>query len=623
MKSKFMKVCALVMAAALGTALLAGCAPKQEAAPTATETPAPEGTEAPETTPEQEAENNDKFDVVVIGAGGAGMTAALQAVQNGDKNVVILEKMSVTGGNTTRSTGGLNAAATSLQKEKGIEDSVDLMIEDTIKGGKERNDRELVRVLAENSAAAVDWVNSIGGDLTDVGRMAGASVDRCHRPSGGAAVGPMLVSTLNSALAEYDIPVRLETTATEILVDETGAVKGVRAKDADGEYVIDCTAVIVATGGFGANSEMVVQYNPNLAGFITTNHPGATGDGIVMAIAAGAATVDMDQIQTHPTVEPTSATMYTEAVRGNGAILVNAEGKRFVSELETRDVVSAAILEQTDDFCWLVFDETVRQSLKAIEGYINAGILVEADSVEELAEKIGADPAVLKETIDTYNGYVASGVDEEFGRADMKVSLETPKFYAGKCAPAVHHTMGGLKIDTSACVLNEQGEAIPGLFAAGEVTGGVHGANRLGGNAVADIVVFGRVAADSATAYVQEKTGFTERTAVEKMPVEEEAPAVPSVQGNFTDGTYTGTGKGMGGDLTVTVVVENGSITSITVDTHNETPGISDPALERVPAAIIAAQSVDVDTVSGATMTSNGIMTAVKDALAEDLADAA
>ncbi len=612
MKNKLQKVTSLMLTVAMGAMFMAGCSSNQTPEATPTATPVPTESAAPQETPVQSA--NDRFDVVVIGAGGAGMTAAIQAAQNGDKNVVVLEKMSVTGGNTTRSTGGLNAAATALQAERGIDDSVELMIEDTMKGGKEVNNPDLVRVLAENSASAVEWVNSIGGDLTDVGRMAGASVDRCHRPAGGAAVGPMLVTTLNSALKENDIPVRLETTAKEILVDETGAVCGVKVADASGEYTIDCTAVIVATGGFGANSEMVVQYNPKLAGFITTNHPGATGDGITMATAVGAATVDMDQIQTHPTVEPTSATMYTEAVRGNGAILVNKEGKRFINELETRDVVSAAILEQPEAYCYLLFDETVRQSLKAIEGYISSGIIVEGDSVEDLAAKLEMDPAVLQATLDTYNGYVASGTDADFGRTDMKVSLETPKFYAGKCAPAVHHTMGGLKIDTSAQVLNEQGSPIAGLYAAGEVTGGVHGANRLGGNAVADIVVFGRVAANSATAYVQEKTGFTERTAVEK--TEGDTGAVtPEVAGNFKDGVYTGTGNGMGGEIKLTVTVTGGSIVDITLDSHNETPGISDPAIEKVPAEIIRTQSVDVDTVSGATMTSNGIITAVTAAI--------
>ena len=279
-------------------------------------------------------------DIVVIGAGGAGMSAAIEAAQKGATNVVILEKMPFTGGNTVRATGGLNASETQYQKRDGIEDSNDLFYEDTMKGGKNLNDPELVRTLVQNSAAAVDWVNEIGGDLSVVAQFGGASVKRIHRPSDTSAVGPMLVKTLNAKLDELGIPVLLETKATKIIADKDGKITGVEAEDENGEFVINTKAVILATGGFGANPDMVVKYAPQLAGFITTNHSGATGDGIEMALELGAGLTDIEQIQTHPTVNPNTATMYTEGVRGNGAILVNDDGNRFVNELETRDVVS-------------------------------------------------------------------------------------------------------------------------------------------------------------------------------------------------------------------------------------------------------------------------------------------
>ncbi len=595
---KFMRSAMALSLAAAMVLTAAGCSKKEE---------------KPAETPQQtEQTQNEKFDIVVIGGGGAGLTAAIQASQNGAKNVVVLEKMAQTGGNTVRSTGGLNAAGTQQQKDNGIEDSAELMIEDTMKGGKEVNDPELVKAMAENSAAAVDWVNSIGGDLSVVGRLAGASVDRAHKPEGGAAVGPMLMKTLNAAVEEAGIPVMLDTKAEEILLDESGAVKGVKATTKDGEITIDCTAVIIATGGFGANSELVVKYNPALEGFATTNHAGATGDGIVMAEAAGAGLVDIDQIQIHPTVEPTTTTMYTEAVRGNGAILVNKEGKRFINELETRDVVSAAILEQTDKVCYLVFDQKVRDGLSAIESYISKGIITEADSIEELAEKLSIDSAALKETMDAYAGFAQSGTDTEFGREDMKETLQTPKYYAGLCAPAVHHTMGGIKINTASEVLKEDGTVIPGLYAAGEVTGGIHGANRLGGNAVTDIVVFGRIAADSACGYVEEKTGFTELT---YKASEAEENVAPEVEGGYKDGVYEGTGKGNGGDIKVEVTVEGGNIVSISLTEHSETEGIYEAAEKGVIEEIIKTQSTEVDAVSGATVTSNGIMEAVADAV--------
>lgn len=504
------KLAAFTLAATMVLSM-AACSKKAEAPvdTTAATTTAAEETTVAET--EAPATENQQADIVVIGAGGAGMTAAIQAVQDGATDVVVLEKMPITGGNTTRSTGGLNAAATKYQEADGIEDSVDLFVEDTMKGGKEINNKELVTVMAENSADAVDWVNEIGGDLSVVGMFGGASVKRIHRPSDTSAVGPMLVKTLNAKMAELNIPVLLETTAQKILVDADGKVSGVTAVDKDGkEMTIDCTAVVLATGGFGANMEMVVKNKADLDGFGTTNHAGATGDGITMAVEDGAALVDMEQIQTHPTVNPDTQTMYTEGVRGNGAILVNKEGKRFVNELETRDVVSAAILEQTDKQCYMVFDQAVRDSLSAIESYVKAGIVFEADTPEALGEEIGVDGAALAETLKTYAGYQASGTDTEFGRESMELPLDQPKFYAALCAPAVHHTMGGVVINTATEVLKEDGTAIPGLFAAGEVTGGVHGANRLGGNAVTDIVVFGRIAGTAAEKYVVDNGGNTE-----------------------------------------------------------------------------------------------------------------
>ncbi len=609
---------ALTAAMALSLAACGGqAADATTAAETTTEAASQEETTAQETTEEEtqaeEPADNQQADIVVIGAGGAGMTAAIQAVQDGATDVVILEKMPVTGGNTTRSTGGLNAAGTSYQEADGVEDSVELFVEDTMKGGKELNDKELVTVMAENSAGAVDWVNEIGGDLSVVGMFGGASVKRIHRPTDTSAVGPMLVKALNAKTEELGIPVLLETTAEKILVDDSGKVCGVTGTDKDGqEFTIDCTAVVLATGGFGANSDMVVEYKPDLAGFCTTNHAGATGDGIAMAKELGAAFVDMEQIQTHPTVNPDTQTMYTEGVRGNGAILVNKEGKRFCNELETRDVVSAAILEQTDGECYLVFDQAVRESLAAIESYIKAGIVTEADTPEALGEAIGIDGAALAETLKTYAGYKAAGKDEDFGRESMELALDRPKYYAALCAPAIHHTMGGVKINTKTEVLKEDGTAIPGLFAAGEVTGGVHGANRLGGNAVTDIVVFGRIAGTAAEDYVAANGGHTEAEITAEDGGE---GAVPTVQGNFKDGVYEGTGKGNNGDITVEVTVEGGNIVSVVLKEHGETEGIYEAAEKGVVEEMIAGQTADVDTVSGATNTSKGIIEAVTAAL--------
>ena len=219
-----------------------------------------------------------------------------------------------------------------------------------------------------------------------------------------------------------------------------------------------------------------------------------------MAQAVGADLVDIEQIQLHPTVEQTTSMLITEGVRGDGAILVNQKGKRFINEMETRDVVSAAELEQEGCYAYVVFDQRLRDGLKAIEKYVKNGLTVDAETPEALAEKIGCDPAVFAKTLSDWNGYVAAKNDPDFGRATgMEEDLSVAPFYAIKIAPGIHHTMGGVKIDTLTHVMDTEGNVIPNLYACGEVTGGVHGGNRIGGNAVADIVVFGRIAGTQAS----------------------------------------------------------------------------------------------------------------------------
>ena len=443
--------------------------------------------------------NDVTTDVVVIGGGGAGLTAAIAAKDNGAE-VILVEKAAILGGNTNYATGGLNAAETSIQKNKGIKDSVNIFIEDTMKGGKNTNDKNLVTKMANSSAEIVDWLISKGADLTDLGRMGGQSVDRTHRPTGGAPVGPDMIAALSKTAKNSGVDIRLSTFA-ESLVYDGEAIRGIIVKAPNGEkYTINSKSVVIATGGFGANSDMIVEYVQSLEGFGTTNHKGATGDGITMAKELNVDFVDMDQIQTHPTVIPTNSVMITEAVRGNGAILVNRDGKRFVNELDTRDVVSKAELDQKGGSAFLMFDETVKNSLKAIDSYDKKGYLVKGDSLKELAEKLDISAKELEKTFTKYNESVKKANDSEFNRQSLPTVLNQGPFYSVEVAPAVHHTMGGIKINDKAEVLSNN-EPIPGLFAAGEVTGGVHGSNRLGGNAVVDITVFGKIAGENASLF--------------------------------------------------------------------------------------------------------------------------
>ena len=488
-------------------------------------------------------------DVVVVGAGGAGMTAAITAAGEG-KSVVILESQSMVGGNSVRATGGMNAGKTVYQDENefgesaGVEktlktaaekyadnetitalaktvseqwaayqanptgyfDSVELMELDTMIGGKGINDPELVETLCANSADAIDWLDEHGITLHNVSSFGGASVKRIHRPVNAegktVSVGSYMIPLLQENCEKAGVKMMLDTTATEILTDANGAAVGVKATGASGETVtVNAKAVVLATGGFGANLDMVVKYKPELKGFMTTNAPGIQGQGIEMAQAIGAATVDMDQIQIHPTVEANTAALITEGLRGDGAILINEEGQRFIDEVGTRDVVSAAEIAQTGSYSWLVVDQAMADASSVIQGYIKKGYTVTGSTYEELGKAMGVDAAAFAETMEKWNGYVEAKNDPDFGRTSFANPLNTAPYYAVKVTAGVHHTMGGLKINANTEVLNEKGEVIPGLFAAGEVTGGVHGANRLGGNAVADFTVFGRIAGAAASDY--------------------------------------------------------------------------------------------------------------------------
>ena len=488
-------------------------------------------------------------DVVVVGAGGAGMTAAISAAADGLK-VVVVESQAMVGGNSVRATGGMNAAKTPLQDKNtfgesaGVEktlaaaegyadnetitalaatvseqwkayqanpegyfDSVELMELDTMIGGKGINNPELVKTLCSNTADSIVWLDSVGASLTSVGAFGGASVKRIHRPVNAEgktlSVGAYIVPILEKNLQDAGVEIILNTTVDTILTDANGAACGVSGVANDGsKLTVNADAVILTTGGFGANLDMVVSYKPELAGFMTTNATGIQGQGIKMAEALGAATVDMNQIQIHPTVEANTAALITEGLRGDGAILVNAEGKRFFDEVSTRDKVSAAEIAQPGSYSYLIVDQAMADASNVIQGYIKKGFTTQGETYEELAKALGMDEAAFAETMNTWNGYVEAKNDPEFGRTSFANPLNTAPYYAIKVTAGVHHTMGGLKINPAAEVLTEDGSAIAGLFAAGEVTGGVHGANRLGGNAVADFVVFGRIAAQSAADYV-------------------------------------------------------------------------------------------------------------------------
>ena len=453
---------------------------------------------------EEDAPLEYHTDVVVVGAGGAGMTAAITAKEAG-ANVLVLEKMSFVGGNTLVSGGELNVPGSWVQDNEGVEDSIEQYTADTLKGGDNQANPELVGVLAENALAGAEWLRDeiqVNFQPDYLMQFGGHSVPRAIFPEGGS--GYEMISKLKAKADGMEIPFHMNTRATALLTDENGRIVGVEAMQGDQTmtFLAD-KGVVLATGGFGSNVEMRMSYNAEYdERYNSTDQEGTTGDGIVMAEAIGAALVDMEFIQTYPACSPkTGILSYVADTRFDGALLFNKEGDRFVEELDRRDVISKAILAQTDSIGYLVWDNQVTEAShmehfqKEYDELVKSDELFKAESIEELAKHFGLNVEKMQEVLDQYNEDIrTTGQDSVWNRRGLKFTIEEAPFYIQKVAPSVHHTMGGLVINTQAQVMNGEGQVIEGLYAAGEVTGGIHGKNRLGGNAITDLTVFGRIA---------------------------------------------------------------------------------------------------------------------------------
>lgn len=451
-------------------------------------------------------EKNDSskdVDVVVVGGGGAGFAAAVTAKESG-ADVILLEKMPQVGGNTLISGGEYAAPENDLQKEDGIEDSKELFASDVKEAG---GDPELIDVLADHATEDAYWLrDDIGVKWLDsLMFFGGHSVKRSLIPE--AHSGNELIKNYLKKCEELGIEVITEADVKEILTKDD-EVCGVKAETADGILTVNAKSVVLATGGFGANDEMTYENDNEIDEYVkSTNAPGSTGDGITMAEKLGADTVGMDQIQLYPVCDPeTGRLLYVGDTRlVGGALLVNKEGKRFVEELGTRREISLAIKAQTDHVGYLIWDEksnevtgTMASNPEEAKEQFDKGNLYKADTIEELAEHFDIDKDQLLETVETFNENSKKEEDPEFNLRMLGWSIEEGPYYMLKAAPAVHHTMGGLKINKEAEVLDKGGNPIKGLYAAGEVTGGIHGSNRLGSAAIADITVFGRIAGQNA-----------------------------------------------------------------------------------------------------------------------------
>lgn len=455
-------------------------------------------------------------EIVIIGAGGTGLAAAVTAGQEG-ASVIVLETNGFAGGNLLVSGGVYNSPEPEMQAKQGIEDSPELFVQQTLAGGDNIANPELVRILAYNALDGLNWLKELGNEFEDqVIQAPGALHPRSHNTT--APLGSGIIKTYLEHIDKMDNVEILYETKGESLIQEDGRVVGVIAKNPDGSKltVKANKGVIIATGGFSKNAQLVIEYRnaekwPLLdENSVSTNMDSIRGEGIIMAREIGADVVDMDQMQFLYLGQPKTGLLSgVFNVSAEVTVFVNKEGKRFVAEDARRDVISSAVFAQEDGMMYMLHSA---ESLSDPANQLNIdGIPMkelldigaygwkQGDTLEELAKEIGVPAENLVQTIAEYNEAVDTKNDP-FGRTLLNVKMEKGPFYAIPRVPALHHTMGGLRIDTLARVLDTKGEPIPGLYAGGEVTGGIHGGNRLGGNAVTDTVVFGRLAAQSAVA---------------------------------------------------------------------------------------------------------------------------
>ena len=457
----------------------------------------------------RELPKTSNYDVVVIGAGGAGFSAAITA-KNAGANVVLLEKMPAVGGNSLISGAEMNVAKNWVQPKLGInDDSPELHAQDTFKGGDGKGDMKVINVMTHEALDAAKWCRDYLGVRFEDDNLfffGGHSRKRALIPVG--HTGTEFIAKFQAKADELGIPVITNMKAEELIKNKDGRVVGVKATMDGSEYTFNAKGgVVLATGGFGANPEMVKKYNPKIdERFKTTDAPGSTGEALYMAERAGAELVNMGYIQTYPICDPLSGAIELIAdARFDGAIMLNQEGKRFVEELQRRDVLSEAILNQTGQYCWVLWNDnigkisnTVKAHANEYEAFTKQGIMTTCDDLKCIADftKIPFDQ--LQKTVKRVSDMAGKGNDKDFNHRSGLVDMQQGKYYVIKAVPSTHHTMGGVRINEKAEALTAEGKVIPGLWAAGEVTGVTHGTNRLGGNAYTDIIVFGRIAGEAA-----------------------------------------------------------------------------------------------------------------------------
>ena len=609
-------------------------------------------------------------DVVIIGAGGGGLSAALEAVEQGASHVIVLEMTAKTGGALNYTSGSMSAAGTIIQKEEGIEDSVESYIADIMKNGSDFGGQpslELVTLYANQAADVFDWLyeNGLKDNTYSVDRATGNraafapehalySVQRTYKPSPDdktkyKSAAHEVLDTMVSA--DERITVLTNTKATELVANDKGQVLTVVAEGPDGEVTYTAgKAVIVCTGGYSANGKLMAQYVPYGEDYLAGGAPGSDGNGLLLMQKVGAALngASMSAIPTFPMGlqskdNPKTGSIANTYAFKTGGIVVNQEGKRFCNETESNPAVrEVALEEQPGAVQYDIFTDKIIEDLRtangayfydayfAQEGQPGAHVKVTAGSIEELAEKIGVPAENLAATVEAYNAAVEAGGTDEFGRLydgtktayNIAVNkIEGDTYYAVPLHALCVMTLGGITANENMQVLDENGTPIPGLYAAGEVVGGIWGKFVSGGTGVMGPIVFGKIAARHAMAN-EPAEGYEIKPASnlldESLFVKEKSTvSLFDMSRALKDGTYTATVDGQSGPMTVVTTIEGGKIAAVEVTENNETPTIAAAALESIPAKIVETNSVDVDGVSGASLTSGRIMKAVAECLTQ------
>ena len=607
-------------------------------------------------------------DVVIIGAGGGGLSAALEAVEQGASHVIVLEMTAKTGGALNFTSGSMSAAGTIIQKEEGIEDTVESYIADIMKTGSDFGGQpslELVTLYANQAAEVFDWLYESGlkDNTYSVDRATGNravfapehalySVQRTYKPSPDdktkykSAAHEVLDTLVN---ADERITVLTNTKATELVANDKGQVLTVVAEGPDGEVSYTASkAIIVCTGGYSANGKLMAQYVPYGEEYLAGGAPGSDGNGLLLMQKVGGALneASMSAIPTFPMGlqskdNPQTGSIANTYTWKTGGIVVNQEGKRFCNETESNPAVrEVALEEQPGAVQYDIFTDKILEDLRAAngayfydayfaeEGQPGAHVKVTAGSIEELAEKIGVPAENLVATVEAYNAAVEAGSTDEFGRLydgtkttyNLAVNkIEGDTYYAVPLHALCVMTLGGITANENMQVLDENGTPIPGLYAAGEVVGGIWGKFVSGGTGVMGPIVFGKIAARHAM-MSEPAEGYEVKPASnlldESLFVKEKSTeSLFDMSTAIKDGEYTATVDGQSGPMTVRTVVADGKIASVEVTENNETPSVAAAALETVPAKIVETNSVDVDGVTGATLTSGRIMKAVAECL--------